>query len=196
MAPHAAGLAALLLDPSSSGAGASGRLLLPDLIASSSSSSSTHLSLSLLDAGVLGVDSRLSAVARAVAAAADVLANSTRASADAVSASSTWDWVPGFNSSSSSSSDHGSSGWSGGCPAGFGASMGKLKRYPAVAVPSSWSLLTPQQLLWLFLKNTGIVFLLQVRWVGWCCVRATRAVHADRPPALTPASLALCTSPH
>ncbi|KAF8070897.1 5-methyltetrahydropteroyltriglutamate--homocysteine methyltransferase [Scenedesmus sp. PABB004] len=51
--------------------------------------------------------------------------------------------------------------WGGGaCPLGY-TSTASLKVYPAVTLPSTLSLLTPHKLMWLYLKNSGLVFLLQ-----------------------------------
>lgn len=105
----------------------------------------------IADVPVLDVDLRLSsalaAAQLAFTAAADGLASRVIAKADA--------WLPPLPFDSTSGS-------TGGCPLGF-SNPAVYKQYPIVQVPSTLSLLTPKQLLWLFLKNTGIVLLLQVR---------------------------------
>jgi hypothetical protein len=51
----------------------------------------------------------------------------------------------------------------GNCPVLRANSPYSLKQYPEVHLPSTWSLLGPQQLAWLYVKNAGVVLLLQVR---------------------------------
>lgn len=105
----------------------------------------------IADVPVSDVDLRLSSAVAAAqlafTAAADGLASRVTAKADA--------WLPPLPFDSTSSS-------TGGCPLGF-SNPAVYKQYPIVHVPSTLSLLTPKQLLWLFLKNSGIVLLLQVR---------------------------------
>ena len=91
----------------------------------------------------------LAAAQLAFATAADAVSNSVRAKADA--------WAPALPANPTSGS--------GGCPLGF-SNPAVYKQYPDVYLPSTWSLLAPKQLLWLFLKNSGIVLLLQVRQVS------------------------------
>lgn len=102
---------------------------------------------------VLNVDLKFSAALAAAqlafSAAADVLGNSVKANADARAPA-----LPAAPFSNSKTS--------GGCPLRF-SNPAAYKQYPVVHVPSTLSLLTPKQLLWLFLKNSGIVLLLQVR---------------------------------
>jgi hypothetical protein len=106
----------------------------------------------IADVSVPDVDLRLSsalaAAQLAFTAAADGLGSKFTAKADAT-------WLPPLPFDSTSS------GSSGGCPLGF-SNPAVYKQYPIVHVPSTLSLLTPKQLLWLFLKNSGIVLLLQV----------------------------------
>jgi hypothetical protein len=91
------------------------------------------------------VDLKLSSAVAAAQLALSVISTSTRAKADA--------WAPDFPSGPSSRS--------GGCPLGY-SNPAVYKQYPLVHLPSTVSLLTPKQLLWLFIKNSGIVLLLQV----------------------------------
>jgi hypothetical protein len=97
----------------------------------------------------LKLSAALAAAQLAFSAAADVLGNRVKANADA--------WAPALPAAPFSNSST-----SGGCPLGF-SNPAVYKQYPVVHVPSTLSLLTPKQLLWLFLKNSGIVLLLQVR---------------------------------
>lgn len=136
-------------------------------------SSATHLKLS---AAVAAAQLAFSA------AAADAVGNRFSAKADAWSGAAVLPSDP-FGSNSSSSS-------SGGCPLGF-SNPAVYKQYPIVHVPSTLSLLTPKQLLWLFLKNSGIVLLLQVcRLKHKGCTRSCTpcwAVNADASPVGHPA---------
>lgn len=97
--------------------------------------------------GDLRLTAAVAAAQLAYSAATDVLANSVRAKADA--------WIPALPSDAFSSSQ------SNGCPLGF-SNPAVYKQYPAVHLPSTLSLLSFQQLLWLFIKNSGLVLLLQV----------------------------------
>lgn len=103
------------------------------------------------DLSVSNVDLKLTAAIAAAqlaySAATDVLANSVRAKADA--------WSPALPADAFSSNQ------SNGCPLGF-SNPAVYKQYPAVHLPSTLSLLSPQQLLWLFIKNSGLVLILQV----------------------------------
>lgn len=87
----------------------------------------------------------LAAARLAFSAAADAVASRVQSKADA------WAHPLPFGSSNSGSA----------CPLGF-SNPAVYKQYPTVHLPSTASLLTPRQLLWLFLKNSGIVLLLQV----------------------------------
>jgi hypothetical protein len=114
----------------------------PDLIAGCCSS---EIHVSDVD---VKFSAALAAAQLAFSAAADVLGNSFKAKADA--------WAPALPAAPFSNSKT-----SGGCPLGF-SNPAVYKQYPVVHVPSTLSLLTPKQLLWLLLKNSGIVLLLQV----------------------------------
>uniref|UniRef100_A0A383VZ44 Uncharacterized protein n=1 Tax=Tetradesmus obliquus TaxID=3088 RepID=A0A383VZ44_TETOB len=80
--------------------------------------------------------------------------------------------------------------WGGGaCPLGYGskASLTGLKTYPHVTVPSTLGLLCPPKLMWLFLKNTGLVFLLQTNMWLYQALEAEEAAlqqgtQAQLPP--------------
>lgn len=101
----------------------------------------------------LKLTSALAAAQLAYSAATDVLASSVRAKADA--------WSPALPADAFSSSK------SSACPLGF-SNPAVYKQYPAVHLPSTLSLLSPQQLLWLFIKNSGLVLILQVIRTSMC----------------------------
>lgn len=99
----------------------------------------------LLSDADLKLSGALSAAQLVASATADALGSSIQAKADS--------WAPALPAPSFKSS--------GACPLGF-SNPAVYKQYPVVHLPCTWSLLTPKQLLWLYLKNSGIVLLLQV----------------------------------